>query len=58
MKTFIDTGGWIAVVVEVDRYHDLATLHFNELLSRHEKLFTSDFVLERTSFTTWTILRL
>jgi hypothetical protein len=48
MKTFADTGGWIAVVVETDQYHDIGVLHYEELISRQERLFTSDYVLDET----------
>lgn len=46
MKTFVDTGGWISVVVEVDQYHDIGVLHYEELIGRRERLFTSDYLLK------------
>ena len=48
MKTFVDTGGWISVVVEVDQYHDIGVLHYEELINRRERLFTSDYLLDET----------
>lgn len=48
MKTFVDTGGWIAVVVELDEYHDLGVLHYEEIINRQARLFTSDYVLDET----------
>ena len=48
MKTFVDTGGWLAVVVQTDQYHDVAVLHYEALINRRERLFTSDYVLDET----------
>ena len=48
MKTFVDTGAWLAVVVQTDQYHDVGVLHYEALISRRERLFTSDYVLDET----------
>ena len=48
MKTFVDTGAWLAVVVRTDQYHDVGALHYEALISRRERLFTSDYVLDET----------
>ena len=48
MKTFVDTGGWLAVVVRTDQYHDVGVLHYEALINRRERLFTSDYVLDET----------
>jgi predicted nucleic acid-binding protein len=48
MKTFMDTGAWLAVVVQTDQYHDVGVLHYEALISRRERLFTSDYVLDET----------
>jgi uncharacterized protein len=48
MKTFVDTGGWLAVVVQTDQYHDVGVLHYEALINRRERLFTSDYVLDET----------
>ena len=39
MSIFIDTGGWIAVAVKKDRYHEVAENYYTQLLHRNEKLF-------------------
>jgi len=48
MNVFIDTGGWIAVAVKKDRYHEAAVNYYTQLLRRNERLFTSDYVLDET----------
>ena len=48
MKTCVDTGGWLAVVVRTDQYHDVGVLHYEALINRRERLFTSDYVLDET----------
>jgi len=48
MKTFVDTGGWLAVIVQPDQYHDVGVLHYEALIRRRERLFTSDYVLDET----------
>jgi uncharacterized protein len=48
MKTFVDTGGWLAVVVQTDQYHDVGVLHYEALINRRERLFTQDYVLDET----------
>ncbi len=48
MKTFVDTGAWLAVVVRTDQYHDVGTLHYAALINRRERFFTSDYVLDET----------
>ncbi|NCQ35630.1 PIN domain-containing protein [bacterium] len=48
MKVFVDSSAWIAVFVVEDRYHELAALHYGELLERGVRLVTSDYVLDET----------
>lgn len=48
MNVFIDTGGWVAIAVKKDQYHEVAKDYYTELLRRHEKLFTSFYVLDET----------
>ncbi len=48
MNVFIDTGGWIAVAIKKDRYHEVAENYYTQLLHRNERLFTSDYVLDET----------
>ena len=48
MKTFVDTGGWLAVIVQPDQYHEVGVLHYEALIRRRERLFTSDYVLDET----------
>lgn len=48
MRCFVDTGAWIALLVEADQYHEIAVVHYEELLQGRAHLFTSDFVLDET----------
>jgi hypothetical protein len=48
LKTFVDTSAWLAVVVQTDQYHDVGVLHYEALISRRERLFTSGYVLDET----------
>ncbi|MBI3920318.1 MAG: type II toxin-antitoxin system VapC family toxin [Armatimonadetes bacterium] len=48
MKCIVDTGAWIALLVEADQYHDIAVVHYEELIERRAHLLTSDFVLDET----------
>jgi predicted nucleic acid-binding protein len=50
MKTFVDTGGWIAVVVQTDQYHDVGVLHYEALISRRERFFQDFSFTDCTSF--------
>jgi len=45
---FVDTGGWIAVAVDTDIFHDAARRYYINLLSRRVPLFTSNYVLDET----------
>jgi predicted nucleic acid-binding protein len=45
---FVDTGGWIAVMVVSDSFHEIARIHYLDLLSRRVRLFTSNYVLDET----------
>ena len=45
---FVDTGGWIAVAVASDAFHDAAASYYADLLSRRVPLFTSNYVLDET----------
>lgn len=47
-RVFVDTGGWYAVSVENDRFHDAATRHFQSLLDSGASLLTSDYILDET----------
>ena len=41
MKTFVDTGGSISVVVEVDQYHDIGLLHTDNVMWGNRKEFVT-----------------
>jgi predicted nucleic acid-binding protein len=45
---FVDTGGWIAVAVDSDTFHDAARIYYASLLLRRVPLFTSNYVLDET----------
>lgn len=47
-KIFVDTGGWIAVAAEHDKYHQVATRYFESHLLAGTRLLTSDYVLDET----------
>lgn len=45
---FVDTSGWIAIMVEKDRNHGKAKEYFEALLSEGAALLTSNYVLSET----------
>lgn len=47
-RVFVDTGGWYAVASANDKYHDLGTRYFQDLLDTGAHLLTSDYVLDET----------
>ena len=46
MKVFIDSGGWLSVIIESDQYHEAGKTHFEALIALGAALETSDFVLD------------
>ncbi len=44
--TFVDSGGWLSVLIRTDRYHMIGSQHYRELLEQRVPLATSDFVLD------------
>lgn len=46
MRSFVDAGGWIAIILAKDQYHAIGTAHFQSLLRSSAKLATTDFVLD------------
>jgi hypothetical protein len=46
MNCFVETGGWISVVVEADQYHEAGRDHWQALLDLDAKLLTTDFILD------------
>ncbi len=46
MTVFVDSGGWLSVMVEADRYHAAGTAYFRALLDLHASMVTTDFVLD------------
>ncbi|HEY6364708.1 MAG TPA: PIN domain-containing protein [Candidatus Binatia bacterium] len=48
MKVFLDTGAFLALADEDDKYHSAATSTYTELLQAKAQLLTSNFVLSET----------
>ena len=48
MKVFIDTGGWISVLVKNDIYHNAGKIFYQSLLEKNIPLATSNYVLDET----------
>ncbi|MBI3062645.1 MAG: hypothetical protein HYY83_11790, partial [Deltaproteobacteria bacterium] len=48
MKVFLDTGAFVALADEDDRYHTAAKSIYTELLQLKALLLTSNFVLSET----------
>ena len=48
MKVFLDTGAFLALADEDDKYHSAATPAYTELLQGKAQLLTSNFVLCET----------
>lgn len=43
---FIDSGGWLSVVIQTDRYHAAGSTYYKQLLDERARLITSDYVLD------------
>jgi uncharacterized protein len=48
LKVFLDTGAFLALADEDDKYHSAATSFYTELLQAKAQLLTSNFVLCET----------
>lgn len=46
MTSFIDTSGWISVLVPEDRYHRAGARHYRALIAAKASFVTTDFVLD------------
>jgi len=46
VKVFIDSGGWLSVVIESDQFHEAGRSYFEALMALGSALETSDFVLD------------
>lgn len=46
MRIFVDSGGWLSVLVRTDQHHVAGSAYYRQLLDAHARLFTSDFVLD------------
>lgn len=46
MTVFIDSGGWLSVVVATDRYHEAGKAYFEALIDLRASAVTTDFVLD------------
>lgn len=45
---FVDTSGWLALILRNDQYHQNATAYYQFLRSHQMPLVTSDYVLDET----------
>jgi predicted nucleic acid-binding protein len=46
MKAFTDSGGWLSVLIETDKYHSIGKAYFEKALDQRATLETTDFVLD------------
>jgi len=46
MTSFVETGGWISILVEGDRYHEAGRGHWGALIDLDARLVTTDYVLD------------
>jgi uncharacterized protein len=46
MTIFIDSGGWLSVVVESDQYHEAGEAYFRAMLDLRVRVVTTDFILD------------
>jgi len=46
VKVFVDSGGWLSVIIESDQYHEAGRSYFEALMALGASLETSDFVLD------------
>jgi len=42
----VDSGGWLSVVIESDRYHELGKAYFQSMIDLGALALTTDFVLD------------
>ena len=45
-RIFIDTSGWVEIILRGERYHKLVADYFTAEVEQGSKLFTSDYVLD------------
>ena len=48
---FVDTGAWIALLNQKDKYHDDAVVIYSSLKQQNARLLTTDYVIDETA--TW-----
>jgi len=48
VPTFVDTGGWIAMAVVRDQFHEQAASYYREISGKKIPLITSNYVLAET----------
>ena len=46
MTSFVETGGWISVLLVDDQYHEAGRVHWQALVDLGAKLVTTDFVID------------
>lgn len=45
-SVFVDSGGWLSIVIRTDRYHAEGSVYYRRLLDERTELITSDYVLD------------
>jgi len=46
LRVFVDSGGWLSVLIRTDRYHQAGSHYYQQILAQRAILLTSDFVLD------------
>ncbi len=46
MRVFVDSGGWLSILIEPDQHHEAGRSYFEALLALGARIETSDFVLD------------
>jgi predicted nucleic acid-binding protein len=46
LKLFVDTGGWLSVVIEADQHHIEGAKYFETAIRNGGRLITTDYVLD------------
>lgn len=47
-RVYVDSGGWLSVLIRTDKYHQVGTKYYEAILQRRTLLVTSDYVLDET----------
>jgi predicted nucleic acid-binding protein len=46
VRVFVDSGGWLSILISTDQYHEAGTQYFKALISAKVSPVTTDFVLD------------